>query len=125
MAPNPVNFPPSWNDLANEILVDGVRQSSPTLELTISNGIITLSQRNHVVDTESDLATDDLTTIYGEIAGQTFLLRAAHDNRTVVVKDGGNLKLEGDFSLNNTEDTITLYFDGTDWLEKARRDNGP
>jgi hypothetical protein len=68
-----------------------------------------------------------LTTINGGLAGRTIVLRAADTNHTVVLKDaamGGNLQLEGDFSLNNTQDTITLYHDGTNWLEKARRDNG-
>jgi hypothetical protein len=121
----PVNLPPTWNDLANEIWVEGVMQTSPTLELTIASGTITLSQRNHVVDTESDASSDDLTTINGGIARRAIILRAAHNDRTVVVKDGvGNLKLETDFALDHTEDTITLFFDGTNWLEKARANNG-
>jgi hypothetical protein len=121
----PINLPPNWNDMANEIWVDGVKQMSPTLELTISNGVIALSQRNHVVDTESDAATDDLTTINGGIAGRAVILRASHNDRTVVLKTGvGNLKLEGDFPLNNTEDTIMLSYDGTVWLENSRSDNG-
>jgi hypothetical protein len=122
-----VNLPANWNDLASEIWVDGVRQASPVLELTIASGAITLSQRNHVIDTESDAPSDDLTTISGGITGQSIVLRAADTNRTVVLVDGamgGNLQLKGSFSLNNTQDTITLYYDGTNWLEKARRDNG-
>jgi hypothetical protein len=122
----PVNLPSNWNDLANEIWVDGVMQASPAVELTIANGVITLTQRTHVIDTEADAASDDLATINGGVSGRMIVLRAADTNRTVVLKDGvGNLKLEGDFSLDNTEDTITLFYDGTNWLEKARRNNGP
>jgi hypothetical protein len=121
----PINLPPNWNDLANDIWVDGVMQTNPALELTIFNGVITLSQRNHVVDTESDASSDNLDTINGGITGRTIVLRAAHTDRTVVVRDVfGNLKLESDFSLNNTEDTISLFYDGTNWLEKSRQDNG-
>jgi hypothetical protein len=123
----PVKLDPTgWDDWNNTIVVNGVVQTSPTVTLTISaGGAITLTQRNHVVDTFGAAATDDLDTINGGVTGRTIVLRAANTNRTVVLRDGvGNLKLESNFSLDNTEDTITLYHDGTNWLEKARRDNG-
>jgi hypothetical protein len=53
------------------------------------------------------------------------VLRAADSARTVVAKDGtGNLKLVGDFSLNNAEDRLTLRSDGTNLYELARSDSG-
>jgi hypothetical protein len=53
------------------------------------------------------------------------ILQAAHTDRTVVVKDGtGNLKLAGDFSLDNTEDTIQLIYNGSNWCEITRSNNG-
>ena len=98
-------------------------------ELTINaDGAITIKPgvTYHEVDTESDSdSTDDLVTIYGGLKGQLLTLHAAHSGRTVVAKDGtGNLKLSGDFSLDNKEDTITLMYDGTNWLEIATADNG-
>lgn len=92
---------------------------------TIATGAITVTKSYHTVDTEAAAATDDLDTINGGSEGVTLVLRAANSARTVVVKDGtGNLRLAGDCSLDNAEDTITLIFDGTNWLEVARSNNG-
>ncbi len=96
---------------------------------TIATGAITATGSYTIVDTEASAATDDLDTITigggASIAGATIILRAANTARTVVCKDGtGNLKLAGDFSLDNTEDTIMLIYDGTNWLEVSRSDNG-
>jgi hypothetical protein len=55
------------------------------------------------------------------------VLQAADSGRTVELGDsatGGNLELNGNFLLNNAEDSITLYYDGSKWIEKARSDNG-
>lgn len=93
-------------------------------ELTIATGVITTTKSYHYVDTEGDAATDDLDTINGGSIGDTLTLRAQDINRTVVLKDGtGNLRMNGDFSLDNTTDTISFIFD-TVWLETSRSDNG-
>jgi hypothetical protein len=78
------------------------------------------------VDTEAAAATDDLATLtYAGHAGDTVRLRAANGARDVVVKDGtGNMRLAGDMTLDNVEDSITLQFNGTNWDEIARSDNG-
>lgn len=61
-------------------------------ELTISSGAITISRRMHTVDTEGEIASDDLDTINGGNEGQTVILRAANDARTVVIKHNtGNI----------------------------------
>lgn len=99
---------------------------APT-ELTIATGVITATKSYHKVDTEADAASDDLDTISGGSDGNTLILRAENTARTVVVKDGtGNIQCAGDCSLDNTQDTITLIFDGTlnAWLETARSNNG-
>jgi hypothetical protein len=93
-------------------------------ELTISSGQITATQNYHQVDTESDAATDDLDTINGGTVGQILILRPQNDARTVVLKDGtGNLRLSGDFSLDDLDDTITLIYTGSNWLELATANN--
>jgi hypothetical protein len=96
-------------------------------EKTISSGGIVITSGYHRIDTEADAATDDLTTILGGGMGQLLTLRAENGARDVVVKDGtGNLQLEGDCTLNNVQDTITLIYDSnlTAWLEVARSNNG-
>lgn len=95
-------------------------------ELTISGGVITPSGSYHTVDTQSDAATDDLDTISvnGINNGTLLVLRPASASRTVVVKDGtGNLRTAGDFSMDNSTDTITLVKDADVWREVSRSDN--
>jgi len=96
-------------------------------ELTISSGAITPTLSYHIVDTESDASTDDLDTItatYYDI-GSELILSAANTARTVVMKDGtGNMQLAGDFSMDNTQDTIRLVYNGSNWLEVSRSNNG-
>lgn len=95
--------------------------------LTISSGAVTLTGSSSfvLIDTEGAAATDDLDTISGGQFGQTTTFSAVNAARTVVFKDGtGNLRLAGDFSLDNSEDSITCVFNGTNWLETARSNNG-
>jgi hypothetical protein len=97
------------------------------IELTISSGAITIVRDYHAVDTEADAASDDLDTINGGTAEQILVLRPEDSTRTVVLKDGtGNLRLAGDFTMDNLQDTITLIYDSafSVWLEVSRSDNG-
>lgn len=87
-------------------------------ELTIATGAVTASQVYHSVDTESDAATDDLTTINGAAAGDLLVLRPAHDARTVVLKNGtGNILTPagGDVDLDDIDLHVVLIYDGTNW----------
>ena len=94
-------------------------------ELTVASGAITALKSYHSVDTESDAATDDLDTINGGTEGDILIIRAADSARTVVAKDAtGNLALNGDFSMDNAEDTLQLLYDGSNWLEVSRSNNG-
>jgi hypothetical protein len=56
------------------------------------------------------------------------VITAANSGRTVVVKDGtGNILLNnvtGDFSMDNTADTMELIWNGGNWLELSRSNNG-
>lgn len=98
---------------------------------TIASGAVVFPTGNHLVtilelDTESAGASDDLDTVTGGTEGQILIIKAANDARTVVVKDStGNLETEGDMTLDNVQDTITLYNkSGTEWREIARSNNG-
>jgi hypothetical protein len=96
-----------------------------TVSNVISSGAIEYVTRHMTVDTESSAATDDLDTISGGVSGDRCVIQAADSARTVVCKDGtGNLALAGDFSLDNAEDTIELIFNGTNWCELSRSNNG-
>jgi hypothetical protein len=93
-------------------------------ELTIAAGEITVTGSFHEIDTQGDAASDDLDTINGGENGMTLIIVAANSARTVVAKDAtGNLLLNGDFSLDHQNDTLTLIYNGTNWLEISRSDN--
>ncbi len=94
--------------------------------LTISSGSITLTNGFHNVDTQGAAASDDLDTLNSSATeGSVVVLKAADSARTVVLKDGtGNLRLAGDFSMDNNRDTITLIYKDSVWMELARGDNG-
>lgn len=90
-------------------------------ELTISTGAVAITGANHVIDTESDAATDDLDTITGGVDGAFLVLRAANTARTVVIKDStGNITTPDGSSiyLNNTSKAVILGYDATlaNWL---------
>ncbi len=95
-------------------------------ELTIATGAITVTGTNHTVDTQDDDPSDELDTINGgAVSGNILILRAAHFDRTIVIKDStGNINCAGDFSMDNSVDTITLMFDGANWVELSRANNG-
>lgn len=79
------------------------------------------------VDTEAAAATDNLATISGTALrrGQLLVVMAKDTTHTVVCKDGtGNLQLAGDMTLDNAQDTLTLMYDGSNWVELARSNNG-
>lgn len=95
--------------------------------LTIATGAVTATGSYHLVDTEGAAASDDLDTINGGVDGSILIIRAANSARTVVAKDGtGNLQIAGDCTLDNAQDTLTLFYVGalSAWLEIARSDNG-
>lgn len=94
--------------------------------VTIAAGVITPRSGFVQVDTEGAAATDDLDTITatGLEDGAIITLTASSSARTVVCKDGtGNMRLAGDFSLTHSDDTITLVYNGVNWLEISRSDN--
>lgn len=92
------------------------------VELTIAVGVITKTKAYHFIDTEGDIATDDLDTINGATDGDILFLEAEHTDRTVILKDGtGNLQLGGDIYLTATGQVVALIFNGTlaKWLPIA------
>jgi hypothetical protein len=95
-------------------------------ELTIdAAGQVTATQSFHTIDTYGDGATDDLDSIAGSTPGQILVIQAADSARTVVAKNGvENLILEGDMTLDNVNDTLTMIFTGVSWFELSRSNNG-
>lgn len=93
-------------------------------ELTISGGVITITSSNHTVETEGGAGADDLDTINGGAENDVLLLRAADAAHTVTVKNGtGNISCGADFALDDDDDTMLLFYDGTNWLELCSSNN--
>lgn len=126
------NEPRTWvtNEVLSKALLDEqVRDNLAYLklnialeaagELTIDAGAVTKSRSHHTIDTESDAVSDDLATILGGAEGEVILLRAAHTDRTVVLKTGtGNIINPSgtDITLNDTNDYCLLAHNGTNWI---------
>jgi hypothetical protein len=84
-------------------------QWTDDIELTISGGVITVTQTHHTIDTEGDAATDDLDTINGLVANQLYFFYPANDARTVVFKHNtGNILCIGndDIVLDDAHDFV-------------------
>lgn len=94
--------------------------------LTIASGEITLPHGGDMfvyVDTEGGAATDDLDTINNGVAGQVITLQQVASARDIVVKDTtGNIRSAGDFTMNAVQDSITLKYNGSAWVEIGRAD---
>jgi hypothetical protein len=124
----------NWNklqtniDLANPGAIGGTTPAAGTFstltgttevwatatELTLASDAITVTQTPHLVDTQADAASDDLVTINGGSAGQLLAIRAAHADRTVVIKNGtGNILTGGaDITLDDTNKYVLFIYDG-------------
>lgn len=110
--------------------------TTPAASTTAGQIVITGSY--HSVDTEGDVASDDLRRIEGGVAGDILYLFPANEARTVVVKtyvgtdSGGdtdytndNIALGGaDFSLDSTSDILVLLYNGAVWTRIINTSNG-
>ena len=83
-------------------------------ELTVASGAVTATGSFHRIDTEGDAGTDSLITINGGVDGQLLVLQSAGSARDTTLEDtgdaGGNLFLNGDFTLSHAQDSITLLY---------------
>ncbi len=92
--------------------------------LTIdTDGVITVTNSFHNVDTFEGAATDNLDTINGGFPGYFLVISPLNTARTIVVKHGtGNIYLEGstDFVMDDNWKTITLMYHQSVWFEVSR-----
>lgn len=109
--------------------LDGPLALGDGSELTIAAGAVTPTANYHIIDTQGNAATDDLTTIVTTNVedGAVLVLQPAADNRTVVVvhdatpSAGAIVTADGkDVALADIEDMIVLKRRGTFWEEVSR-----
>jgi len=74
--------------------------------------------------TSSGAVTTSATTavLDGVLTGQLLILVNENASDTIIVKNGANTHLSADITLGN-DDTLTLLWDGADWLEISTADN--
>lgn len=107
------------------IQTSGFLSLSAATELTIAAGVITATKSFHSVDTESNAATDTLTTINGGTEGQMLTLTPQDSARDVTITNTGNIRLTGGtFTFTQVGDTITFVYHLGLWREKSRSING-
>jgi hypothetical protein len=112
-------------DTTTEALtVNGKFNVGAPASVTIATGAFTMGDAvRHIVTGEGG-AADDLDTING--AGSTLFitLQPVDSSNDITVKDGtGNLRLEGDFVMDHTDDRIFLMAAGAIWYEISRSNN--
>lgn len=91
-------------------------------ELTIASDAVARTQTLHTIDTEGDAASDNLSTISGGDHGDMIILSPENAARVVTVKDsvGNIIMLGGDYVMNSAKCSITLRYNGTNWVEMSR-----
>lgn len=83
-------------------------------ELTIATAAITVTAVNHTVDTESDAASDTLSTINGGVDGQLLMIGIENDAREVTVDEAGNIVTPDgqDITMSSTSEKMLLLYSG-------------
>lgn len=105
----------------------GYRAStSKTVDITADDQAVTVNDKSYVKFT-SDSATSTSRTIVlgdGGMEGQVLTLQWAEDAATGAgeIADGTNTQLAGTWTPD-INDTLSLIWDGTDWIETARSNN--
>ena len=100
----------------------GSRQLSP---ISLGNPVDVALSGTTLVATSSYMRVTSgtsLATINGGVAGDLLVLSATVP---LSVVETGNLRLTGTLSLDSPQDTLTLLFDGQNWLQVAFSNNAP
>ena len=90
--------------------------------VSISAGEITLTgPGTYLVDTENKADSDDFKKIYGLSEGDEVTIKAADNDRTIVLNKGHYLKMKANFSLDNEDDFIALKSKGSNICAQVDR----
>lgn len=93
---------------------------------TVGSGGITLTGEDVYggiirVDTEGSSPTDTLSNINGGVLGAIINITTFNNARiTTVLDTSGNIRLAGNFVPGDANDTLTLMYNGSIWLEISR-----
>ena len=91
--------------------------------ITIASDALTVT-KSYIVPAPETGNSDNLATLNGGFDG-CIVMFSGTAGKTITFKDGtGNLKMAGDFVMDNFDDTITFVNRGGSWLELCRSNNG-
>jgi len=110
--------------VGGDLSVSGTTNYGPIASLTVTANAIT--PISYFSDVDTSLAAQTVKTISGGTEGDKITISPSSSNFSLTVQDmgvGGNIQIGGDFIMNSPADTLTLYFDGTNWREISRADN--
>lgn len=95
------------------------------LARTIASDAITITPTARLIslNTEGAAATDNLATISGGQRGQIITVRTTANSQDVVIVTSGNLRTLSAFTLDAARDSMSFFYDGTNWIETARADH--
>ncbi len=98
----------------------GANQSSQV----VTAGFTLVPGTGYVLLSAASAVTSSVTTAIadGTFAGQGLILQGTSNTNTITIKDNANTALAGDCVLG-LKDTLTMVWDGSDWVETARANN--
>lgn len=86
--------------------------SNPKLVILSSNEVTLSGPGHYLIDTENMAGSGYLTRILGLSTGNKVTLKAASNDRTIIIKEGSYLKMVAPiFYLNNKDDKIEFTCD--------------
>ncbi len=91
--------------------------------LTVATGAVAVTQSYHLIAGESG-ANDTLDTISGGTTGEILIIGASSNSVDIIIGDlTGNIDISAALTLDHVNDTLTLLFNGTVWVETGRGAN--
>ncbi len=91
--------------------------------ITIASDALSVT-KSYIVPAPETGSTDNLATLNGGFDG-CIVMFSGTAGKTITFKDGtGNLKMAGDFVMDNFDDAIMFVNRGGSWLEVCRSNNG-
>ncbi|MCZ7647665.1 MAG: hypothetical protein M5U26_20810 [Planctomycetota bacterium] len=102
----------------------GTIATNTTIDGAAGNSASSASATPSVINLSAVIITADttVTNLTGGIAGQVVTIVAGAGTTSVQVADAGNFSLSAAFN-GNADDTLTVVFNGAQWIEVARSAN--
>ncbi len=113
------------NSPNTQLDVDGAISTRPSTSTITATSTVTVGNRSYVRLThDANAGTYTITLSNGLQDGQVLIIQVegvlASPSRLLQFSTSANLKLSGTFAPNTNHSTLSLIWDGTEWVETAR-----